>query len=99
MKTEKTRVVFRVWPNGDVIALFPQIADSYDGRTCSSYEHIGQHSAADTFCVVRQTRLAKPKGYRELAKELKGFGYKLVVGKKCTARDREIRQNMAKQFT
>lgn len=76
-KVEKTVVVFRVWHNGDVIALFPN-EDAGNGL-CSSYEHVGQHGGADYVGVVSLTRPAKPGEYRELATELRRIGYKLVI--------------------
>lgn len=96
--TYKTKVVFRVW-NDDVfgvIALFPQMAGDGRGLMCSSYEHAGQHGAADTHIVVRRTRLATPKEYRPLTKELKQLGYRLDIRKRCTQRDLLIRMENAK---
>ena len=48
--------IFRRWKDsGDVIALFPAIPADIDGRYCLSYEHVGQHGAADFHGVVRRT--------------------------------------------
>jgi hypothetical protein len=77
---DKTVVVFRVWSNGDVIALFPGI-DEGNGH-CSSYEHVGQHSGADYHGVINRTRIAKPGEYRDLAKELQRIGYNLLIRKR-----------------
>ena len=97
-KTDKTKVVFRWYRRyGECIALFPQESADLHGFLCSSYMHVGQHGAADTYTVVAQTRLAKPKEYKELAKELRGRGYKLGIGKKCTRKDRQIRMENAKR--
>jgi hypothetical protein len=90
---EKTKTVFRIWPNGDVIALFPQIPyDDIHGYLCLSYLQVGQHGAANELIVVRQTRLAKPKEYRPLLKELQQLGYRPTVAKRCTGKDFEIRR-------
>ncbi len=41
-KEPPTKVVFRKWCNGSVVALFPQIPNDIAGIYCSSYEHVGQ---------------------------------------------------------
>ena len=89
---EKTKTVFRIWPDGEVIALFPQIAASVDGHLCQDYVQVGQHGAADTLIVVRRTRSAKPKEYQPLLKELRQIGYNPQIAKRCTYRDFQIRQ-------
>jgi len=75
-KTDKTKVVFRVWPDGQVIALFPDIVEGY-GK-CLSYEHVGQHGAASVW-VTRLTKRATPEQYKALKEELESIGYDLVV--------------------
>ena len=75
----QTKVIFRVFKNGEVIALFPEIKEQ---RGCiMSYMHIGQHGSADTG-IVYDTRLAKEPEYRELHRELTAIGYSLKVCKK-----------------
>lgn len=97
MDKEKTKTVFRFYRRyGEVIALFPQIAGDIFGESCLSYMHIGQHSAADPIIVVKQTRLAVPKEYKPLLKELKQLGYNVQITKKCTYRDQQIRRKNAK---
>lgn len=88
----KEKTIFRIYPDGEVIALFPQIPADNRGNYCQSYMHVGQHGAADTYVVVQQTRLAKPKEYKALAKELREIGYKIEVAKKCAPKDRDIRR-------
>ncbi len=73
-ETAETPTVFRVFPEGDVIALFPAIADGQYGQ-CSSYLHFGQHGAADYGHVIRTTRQAKPEEYADLMQELASIGY------------------------
>jgi hypothetical protein len=63
-----TRVIFRTWPNGDVIALMPD--EDFDGRRCTSYMHLGQHGGASYPLVVRLTRPATPEEYGPLLREL-----------------------------
>jgi hypothetical protein len=78
MAEQVIEVIFRVWKNGDVIALFPYVpADRYS-YDCNSYEHNGQHGAASPEVVYR-TRLAKPAEYAALKRELESIGYALRV--------------------
>lgn len=76
-----TLVVFRVWKgkDGDVIALFPEIPYDIYGSECLSYEHVGQHGAANYYHVLDRTRRAKPDEYVDLKEELEGRGYQLTV--------------------
>jgi len=70
-------VVFRKYrDDGTIIALFPEIAADLDGH-CQSYAHVGQHGAADYYGVINNTRLATPKEYKALARELTNIGYEL----------------------
>lgn len=68
------KVVFRKWKDGEVIALFPDDVNPWNG-TITSYMHIGQHSAADYAGVVASTRPTQPNEYRHLLAELKALGY------------------------
>ncbi len=70
MKKDKTPVIFRKWPGGDVIALFPTELGTADPYTCSSYEHVGQHGAADPQDVISATKPASPGEYSDLLAEL-----------------------------
>ena len=54
-----TKVVFRKWKNGDIIALFPDDVDPHDG-TVTSYMNIEQHWAAD-YTDLRVVQRARPK--------------------------------------
>lgn len=83
---DKTKVVFLVWiPSlsykfDDVIALFPEIKEG--SGLCLSYEHFGQHGAADYLTVISRTRPARPCEYAALKAELEGRGYNLEVRKR-----------------
>lgn len=94
-----TTVIFRRWANGDVIALFPEIPASNDGRLCQSYEHIGQHAAADPVVVTCATTPAAPEEYGGLLNELIERGYvDLQIRQKLTRRmnsDRKCRSALA----
>lgn len=78
-----TRVVFRKWyrktDGNGVIALFPD--DKQDSWMIQSYEHEGQHGAADYTGVVRRTKPATPEEYAALKRELESppFDYVLRV--------------------
>ena len=69
---ERIRVVFKKF-KGDIIALFPEIEESRDGKFIGSYMHIGQHSGASRDLL--KCRNAKPEDYKDLAQELRGIGY------------------------
>ena len=73
-KSETTPTVFRVWPEGGVIALFPSVPDGSYGQCCS-YMHTGQHGAADYGHVIRITRRAEAEEYADLMRELVSVGY------------------------
>jgi hypothetical protein len=77
----KTKVVFRKYKEGDILALFPdEIADPLGN--CLSYQHVGQHGAATYEYCIEQTKPAKPEEYQELKRELEGRGYDLEVKKR-----------------
>jgi len=88
----KTDVIFRVFPAGDVIAFFPGIAGTNDIRTCSSYQRIGQHSAADVQSASLYSRPAKPEQYQDLKAELESIGYDLNIVLRFTNKHREQRR-------
>lgn len=72
-----TPVIFRVSRDNpdDVYALFPEELGSYEARTCSCYQHTGQHSIADPYACIRSSRPARPEEYAKLLRELEVLGY------------------------
>ena len=84
MDKEITKVIFRKWANGDIIALFIDqlYNDPRNLDSIMSYEHIGQHGEASFIAVLVQTDLAKPEEYAELQSELQSLGYNLQVCKR-----------------
>ena len=64
-------VAFRVFPEGDVIALFPK-EDEGRGQI-GSYQHLGQHGGADRSLL--RMKKAAPSQYASLLAELKSIGY------------------------
>lgn len=87
----KTKVIFRKFPAGDVIALFPELPGNYNPATYLSYQHIGQHGAASV-SLTRRTALATKAESAELARELRRIGYKLREVKRFTRKDYEARE-------
>lgn len=91
-----TKVIFRKYKEGDIIALFPQEPATRDGWECMSYMHVGQHDGADPH-LVHVTKHAAPEEYEPLLQELKSIGYDdLKVSKKFTNKDYKIRQERAR---
>lgn len=81
-------VVFRTYPDGDVIAVMPGLDANGDGRFCTCYMHVGQHGAADYHAVIRQTRPATDAERAPLQRELEGkpYEYKFRVMRRWTRR-------------
>jgi len=79
----KTKVIFRKFKNGDVIAIFPEMLGNWKTHTCESYMHIGQHGACDPQYLIDEiTKLATPDEYNDLKLELESIGYDLQVCKR-----------------
>lgn len=74
MKTTKT--IFRVFPEGDAIALFPNQRGARPAW-CNSYQHIGQHGDAHKD-LIKELRAATAEEYAPLAAELQRIGYKNI---------------------
>lgn len=71
-----TEVMFRVFPEGDVIALFPQ--DQQGAGMINSYQHLGQHGEASRK-LIKELRRASPTEYAPLLTELESIGYRLRI--------------------
>lgn len=99
MAEEKTIVVFRKYPDGEVIALFSEIPHDNRGLLCSSYMHVGQHGAASCPNVSRETEPASPFEYAPLKKELEWIGYNLEVRERITPAMKKVRMREAKSAT
>jgi len=82
MDTEITKVVFRkfnhTYSGCEIIALFPEIAEEGSG-SCLSYQHIGQHGAADYNYCIAISIPATPEEYASLQSELQSIGYNLKI--------------------
>lgn len=79
-------VVFRKWPDGDVIALFPTLEFNAGMQQCTSYQHIGQHGPANYVHCIAGTTPATPAEYAALKRELESdpYHYKLIVRRRYT---------------
>lgn len=86
---DETIVIFRKWyrrcDGTGIIALFP--AEPWSGRDpmVTSYEHVGQHGAADYSGVLSRTKPASPDEYAALKRELESapYHYQLAVRKRA----------------
>ena len=95
-----TIVIFRKDRTGwkDCFALFPELpADNY-GNYCDSYQHVGQHCAADYVGCIANSDPASPDEYRDLFHELEGRGYNLLVKQRATPEMHERRRRMAAEW-
>ncbi len=73
-----TRVEFRKFPEGDIVALFPDAGRTLSSYTiCASYMHVGQHSDATYPLVVSRTEPATEAESASLREELQRIGYVL----------------------
>jgi len=88
---DKTVVIFRKFKDGAVIALFPEIQADRCCSSCQSYLHVGQHGAAN-YDLVNKSKLASPKEYEDLKKELESIGYDLTIRKRINKRWYEVTQ-------
>ena len=79
--TDKTKVVFRKYKDGSILALFPH--ERWDlTNFVSSYMHMGQHGGADYNGCIKDTKPAIQIEYKDLFNELEGIGYNLKVIKR-----------------
>jgi hypothetical protein len=86
-----TPTIFRRYPDGEVVALFPTIPADPQGH-CLSYLHVGQHGAADPSHVIDHTRPARPDEYADLMDELIRIGYVVRPIRRLTRRMVEERR-------
>lgn len=90
-----TKVIFRKFKdNGDVIALFPQVAfnENYY-NDCESYMRIGQHGPCSISNIASITSAASAQEYKSLFNELVSIGYDdLKIFKKINYADYKARK-------
>ncbi len=80
-KMNTTKVVFRKYKEGDILALFPECPEVNYTVVC--YQHIGQHGSADYQQCVAISKPATENEYQDLKRELESLGYDLKVVKKA----------------
>jgi molybdopterin converting factor small subunit len=74
---QKTKVHFRKFKEGDVIAIFPD--EQWDLHcNVASYMHIGQHGGASPELIDELEAVDKEE-YEPLQKELESIGYDLKI--------------------
>lgn len=64
--------------NEDLFAFFPNEIFAQDPIMCSSYSHIGQHSACARE-YKKESRYATKEEYAELCTELENLGYNFKI--------------------
>lgn len=79
-----TPVIFRRMNKGhggEVVAVFPTDAASYQAHECGCYFHVGQHGQCDPWHIMRNSKLARPAEYADLKAELEAapYGYRFKV--------------------
>jgi hypothetical protein len=75
MDASITKFIFRVFKEGDVIALSPH--EQWSETLCASYQTIGGHSGADYHHCVSATRQATDIEAAPLIAELERLGYRV----------------------
>lgn len=79
MKTEKTKVVFRI-DGAEVVAVFPE--DTTLSGKIACYAHAGQHFNCSYEWYLKKTKPASQDQYEGLKKELEQIGYVLQIRKR-----------------
>lgn len=95
---EKTKVIFRKYEGGGIIAIFPEELGTLDYYTCSSYMHVGQHGVCVPHGVTLNTKPATPEEYKDLKEELEDRGYKLQVIKRNRQAYQDLREKKTTQL-
>ena len=85
----KTKVIFRKFKEGDIIAMFPEVVANMNKAVCESYKHVGQHGACSIF-ISSFTKQATPEEYNDLKCELESIGYNLDIKKRYNQKYRDV---------
>lgn len=86
MTDEETLTIFRKFPDGEIIAIFPEMREG--NYMCGSYLHVGQHGAGHYHIMIHRTEKASPQEYADLKEELESIGYNLKIRQKWMRRSR-----------
>lgn len=82
-----TKVVFRKYKNGSIIALFPEIPAAFG--EVASYTHMNGHGGSHYKLVMNPTKSATEAEYMPLFNELVAkYGYQLDVRKKMKVKSK-----------
>ena len=73
-RPELTKVIFRKYADGEVIAVMPLTFDDVAGYKYICYQHVGQHGSC-CHSIIGATYPAKPEDYASLQKELESEPY------------------------
>jgi len=73
-----TKVIFRQFADGDIIAIFPEIPADNNYNHCLSYQHTGQHGTCDVG-IYHDTFKPYTGKIEPLIRELTAIGYKLQI--------------------
>lgn len=93
MDATPTKVLFRLdRKEGDVYALMPELMYNHERHLCTTYAHVGQHSAADLHGCMKRSREAMPNEYKALATELGQRGYNIEIHTKTTPAMDDVRE-------
>ena len=89
-----TKTVFRTFPNGNVIAIFPEIPATSEGHFCQSYMQVGRHGAAAI--IPQGSRPSTREEIDSLKPELEKIGYKIQEIKKVSYKMNQTRRENAR---
>lgn len=78
----ETKVIFRKYKDGEIIALFPDTIRFSSTYWVDCYTLVGELSYADYFETIRNTKLATENEYKYLYSILENRGYDLKVQKR-----------------
>ena len=84
---------------GMLIALFPEVTDSYDGNTVTSYTEglgLGEAGYQHIISTSIQATEAEEQNMKEYLE--REWGYQIVLRKKCTYKMDQKRHEMARKF-
>ena len=96
----ETIAIFRKDRTGwkDCFALLPELPGDNFGTYCNSYQHVGQHCAADYQGRIAADDPATPDEYADRFEELERRGYSLVVRQTATPEMHERRRRLAAEW-
>jgi hypothetical protein len=98
MCREKTIVIFRKDPDGEIFALFPEEPSDNCGNYCSCYQHLGGHGGADYHKCINASTPATPREFESLSQLLHNMGYFLTVYSRASDKMHARRRRKAKQI-